>query len=142
MNWIVEEITLCFKVAKDVASRILVAILESFLWVVKSIMDPKGEIRNVLDDPEKPSQEKVLKIVGVIALAILWIVISQNHHIAVRYVGPTVSSAVGAFLIAIQSNESKQALTAATTVYNYLKNVRNIRFHDSLNQGQDSNFTC
>lgn len=61
----------CFSVARTIAWKILGAVKTGLLWIVRSIVDPQGEIREILNDPEKSKCMKAIGVIGVVATAII-----------------------------------------------------------------------
>lgn len=71
INLIVDKITAGFNVARSIAQNIFIAIQHSLLWIKRAITDPQGEIKKILDDPEKSDSGKALGMVGVVATTIV-----------------------------------------------------------------------
>lgn len=104
INLVVGKIMACFNVANAVAMKVFQAIRKGLLWIRKAIVDPQGQIREILDDPEKSNCVKALGVIGVVATAIIGTLIIAFGVVEVGPlgVGAAAVSAAAAASVAVR----------------------------------------
>lgn len=66
---------------KNVGAKIAEAIVNGLRWLIDALMDPAGEIKDLINDPEISTAQKILGVAAIVASFIFTVLILRSGHI-------------------------------------------------------------